>query len=92
MLALKKIKNHKILFSLFALVCSIQIVLGQNLPTGTSTLFSGSGNCVMCHSANQTTFLTNEGKDISPIFLWRATMMANSAKDPLWQAAHPAGP
>ena len=40
----------------------------------------------MCHIADQNTFLTKVGKDISLIFLQRATMMANSAKDPLWQA------
>ncbi len=58
----------------------------QNLPTETSTLFSGSGNCLMCHSAQGETFVTTSGKDISPMSTWRSTMMANSAKDPLWQA------
>jgi hypothetical protein len=78
------IRKTSLLFVVTLIVTST--ILAQNLPIETSILFSGSGNCVMCHSANQTTFLTKAGKDISPIFLWRATMMANAAKDPLWQA------
>ncbi len=69
----------------------------QNLPTSKSTLFSGSGNCAVCHSAGTGTFITSTGRDISPVALWQASMMAHSAKDPLWQAkvsaevaAHPA--
>ncbi len=61
----------------------------QNLPTDTSTLFSGSGNCATCHqpgSPNTSALLDANGKDISPVTLWRSTMMANAAKDPLWQA------
>ncbi|MFQ5585110.1 MAG: hypothetical protein ACE5GL_11800, partial [Calditrichia bacterium] len=27
-----------------------------------------------------------DGEDISPVTLWRSTMMANAAKDPFWQA------
>ena len=44
--------------------------------------FSGSGICAMCHSS-----LTDEaGNDVSNDAQWRSTMMANAAKDPLWQA------
>ena len=44
--------------------------------------FSGSGICAMCHSS-----LTDEvGNDVSNDAHWRSTMMANAAKDPLWQA------
>jgi hypothetical protein len=44
--------------------------------------FSGSGICALCHSG-----LTDEaGNDVSNDAQWRSTMMANAAKDPLWQA------
>ena len=44
--------------------------------------FSGSGICAFCHSS-----LTDEaGNDVSNDAQWRSTMMANAAKDPLWQA------
>ena len=56
------------------------------LPTETSTLFSGSGICESCHISGSGTLVTSTGRDISPITLWRSTMMANAAKDPLWQA------
>jgi len=44
--------------------------------------FSGSGICAFCHSG-----LTDEvDNDVSNDAHWRSTMMANAAKDPLWQA------
>lgn len=44
--------------------------------------FSGSATCAFCHSS-----LTDEsGSDVSMDAHWRSTMMANAAKDPLWQA------
>ena len=62
------------------------LVFAQQLPTATSNLFSGSGNCALCHSAGNGAFITQSNTDISPITLWRSTMMSNAAKDPLWQA------
>ncbi len=61
----------------------------QALPTQTSTLFSGSGNCAVCHqpgSPNTAALLAPDGSDVSPVTLWRSTMMANGARDPFWQA------
>lgn len=60
-------------------------LLSQNLPMNTSTLFSGSGNCVQCHIGAGTVMM-EDGKDISPVTLWRSSMMGNSSKDPLWRA------
>ncbi len=56
------------------------------LPTQTSSLFSGSGNCINCHSSNGTNVLTYNGIDIAPVTGWRSSMMGNSSKDPLWRA------
>ena len=58
----------------------------QDLPTQTSTLFSGSGNCAFCHTPGNGALVDPNGNDISPTTLWRSSMMANSAKDPLFQA------
>jgi len=58
----------------------------QELPRQKSHLFSGSGNCAVCHRAGNGAFTTSSGTDISPTELWRSTMMANAFKDPLWQA------
>lgn len=46
-------------------------------------LFETSDACIACH--NQLT--TPSGEDVSLGSAWRATMMANSARDPYWQAA-----
>ena len=47
------------------------------------TLFTHSANCVACHN----NLVTPEGEDVSIGSTWRSTMMANSARDPYWQAA-----
>jgi hypothetical protein len=55
---------------------------GIALSTFTTDDFSGSGQCVMCHEV-----LTDEhGTSVSITAHWRSTMMANAAKDPVWQA------
>src|SRR5499425_820459 len=45
-------------------------------------LFQTSDRCFACHNS----LSTSSGEDISIGFAWRATMMANSARDPYWQA------
>lgn len=45
-------------------------------------VFAGSGNCAECHS----NLTTDIGENVSIDADWRSTMMANSSKDPLWQA------
>jgi hypothetical protein len=44
--------------------------------------FSGSGNCAACHDG----LFDKDGNDVSIEDEWSATMMANSSRDPLWQA------
>jgi len=47
-----------------------------------SDLFVTSDNCIACHSN-----LTNAaGEDVSIGYSWRASMMANAARDPYWHA------
>ena len=45
-------------------------------------LFQTSDRCFACHNG----LSTSGGEDISIGFSWRPTMMANSARDPYWQA------
>lgn len=48
----------------------------------TTSHFSGSGNCAMCHDGLTDT----SGENVSIVRDWGASMMANSTKDPFWQA------
>ena len=45
--------------------------------------FQTAENCVACHNG----LVTPSGEDVSIGASWRASMMANSARDPYWQAA-----
>jgi hypothetical protein len=69
---------------LFSLVGLCRSSMSDGLPLASYQLdnFAGSANCALCHSS-----LTDEGgNDVSIDAHWRSTMMANAAKDPLWQA------
>jgi hypothetical protein len=48
-----------------------------------ATLFKTGGECMPCHNS----LITPSGEDVSMGSTWRATMMANSARDPYWQAS-----
>ncbi|MFW5904790.1 MAG: hypothetical protein ACOCUZ_01105, partial [bacterium] len=50
---------------------------------GRPALFETSDRCMACHNG----LTTPAGEDMSIGFEWRASMMANSARDPYWQAA-----
>src|SRR5262245_2404068 len=45
--------------------------------------FQTSDRCLACHSGMQ----TPSGEEFSIGFDWRPTMMANSSRDPYWQAS-----
>ena len=75
----------KLITLFFLLFISVLINPQTELPTGTSILFSGSGNCILCHNSNGSAMTWN-GIDVSPITYWRSTMMGNASKDPLWRA------
>ena len=46
------------------------------------SLFTTSDNCIACHNV----LVTAQGEDVSIGASWRSTMMANSGRDPYWQA------
>jgi hypothetical protein len=45
--------------------------------------FETSDSCLACHNG----LTTPDGQDVSIGVSWRASMMANSARDPYWQAS-----
>ena len=47
------------------------------------TLFETSDRCIACHNG----LSTSTGEDVSIGVNWRASMMANSSRDPYWQAS-----
>jgi hypothetical protein len=73
---------------------SIAIVRAQEPPSQQSTaevprmpanhfLFATSSHCISCHSQVH----APDGEDISIGTQWRASVMANSSRDPYWQAS-----
>ncbi|MGE0041159.1 MAG: hypothetical protein AB7V01_08230, partial [Vicinamibacterales bacterium] len=52
----------------------------QDLP---ASHFETSDRCIACHNG----VTTDSGEDVSIAPAWRASMMANSARDPYWQAS-----
>jgi len=54
---------------------------GDKTPPG--TFFRTSERCAACHNGLTTT----SGEDISIGFEWRASIMANSSRDPYWQGS-----
>jgi hypothetical protein len=53
-----------------------------NVPYHDGT-FQTSHDCMACHNS----LVTSSGEDVSIGTAWRASMMANSSRDPYWQAA-----
>lgn len=68
------------LLLLIALPQSGQITLSA--AENHKDLFQTSNRCFACHNG----LATSAGEDISIGLNWRPTMMANSARDPYWQA------
>lgn len=66
----------------------MMLTLQTKLPVGDNGFFAGSGKCAGCHGIDPVGYanVTEGGEHVSATENWRATMMANSAKDPFWQA------
>ena len=56
---------------------------GATTPAHASVSFATSDDCVACHNG----LTTPSGEDVSIGIAWRASMMANSSRDPYWQAS-----
>jgi hypothetical protein len=70
-----------------AMVGAMSVVSTAQTPSGQTLaerglLFQPSSQCMTCHNGVS----TPSGEDVSFGTLWRASMMAHSARDPYWQA------
>jgi hypothetical protein len=71
--------------ALVAFVVALPHAADQHTPTaqdGSPPVFRTSDACLSCHTG----ILTPSGRDVSFGPQWRATMMANAARDPYWMA------
>lgn len=69
---------------------ALRLLQAGDLPMNVGSMFIGSGKCAGCHGIDLAdppyANITFEGENVSPAENWRATMMANSSKDPMWRA------
>ncbi len=65
--------------------CVASAVLGRSNPVSAQDAepFATADRCIACHQG----VTTRDGEGVSIGHDWRASMMANSARDPYWQAA-----
>ena len=76
--------NHRTVAAVFGTVAAATAFVATPAPAGSPPpLFATSDRCVACHNG----MTTPSGEDVSIGFAWRASIMANSARDPYWQAA-----
>jgi hypothetical protein len=69
---------------LFGGILAVTLVVPARSPAESPPpLFSASDRCLACHDG----MTTASGEDVSIGFAWRASIMANAARDPYWQAA-----
>ncbi|MFK7756267.1 MAG: multiheme c-type cytochrome [Flavobacteriales bacterium] len=63
--------------------------VADTLHEGYNGLFAASGDCESCHGFDVNGIASNAGGEIGDVNVvddWKTTMMAMSAKDPLWRA------
>ncbi|HSL84005.1 MAG TPA: hypothetical protein VLF66_14615, partial [Thermoanaerobaculia bacterium] len=69
--------------SAFAVLAALVLVTGAPLAASGVPLFHAADRCIACHTG----LVTPAGEDVSIGSDHRASMMANAARDPYWQAA-----
>ena len=65
------------------LACMGLPALGGSGDNSSAVAFHTSDRCLACHNG----LITPDGKDVSIGYAWRASIMANSSRDPYWQAS-----
>jgi len=74
--------DGKTIFGALLTLIAVQPLAAQHNTGTADSLFRTAEVCIACHNG-----LTAEsGQDISIGFDWRSSMMANSSRDPYWQA------
>jgi len=64
-------------------ISPVILQVGEPLSEYQGRYFSASGACTLCHQNQE----DDSGSDVSIDAFWRSSMMANSARDPFWQAS-----
>ena len=64
-------------------VAAAALASGHAWAEDEASAFVPSSQCIACHSQ----LTASTGEDVSIGTKWRATIMANSARDPYWHAA-----
>jgi len=72
---------QRILRILYIFPVSLTLMAQDSNHPG-SELFQHSSECIACHSNLE----SESGRDVSIGYQWRASMMANAARDPYWHA------
>lgn len=57
----------------------------HTVSDATSSLFSASGNCAICHVTGRGANLNKSGETVAPFDDWAPTMMANAYRDPFYR-------
>ena len=66
-----------------AIALPARVAVAPTPRPDSTRLFATSHDCMACHNG----LVTPSGEDVSIGVTWRATMMANSSRDPYWQAS-----
>src|SRR5687767_13832893 len=69
------------LIVLSSVAVGVSVMYAQHSPH--TEMFATSDRCIGCHNGLR----TPSGEDVSIGAGWRASMMANSSRDPYWQAS-----
>ena len=81
------IQEHKSFHST-AEIAQFKTLISSADPVDPSIIFPTFDHCEGCHGHDlqMNAMLDADGNDVNVVDTWRATMMANSAKDPFWRA------
>jgi hypothetical protein len=76
--------THRLAFAALAAVAlAVSVLEAGDKPKHDLPQFQTSDRCFACHNG----LSTSSGQDVSIGFNWRASIMANSSRDPYWQAS-----
>jgi hypothetical protein len=79
----RPVHDLMLLFALAVITVMPKMLHGADKHKETHAEFHTSDRCLACHNG----LTTPDGKDVSIGFDWRSSIMANSARDPYWQAS-----
>src|SRR5689334_14118732 len=71
------------LMAIFSVQATTLTAQGSNEPPLVHAMFAPSSECMACHNS----LIAATGEDLSIGTSWRASIMANSSRDPYWQAS-----